>query len=566
MDQFLTNVLEYFRRIAIALEKIIAKETKVNVTYVGAVQPETPEEPIDPEVPTEENPPIQSDNGKVAIGLDGVSDWSISQPFINVLKTAREFEARSQTTWVTQSNSALKSGGHLDQFGNPIRIPSGSNRVGTVLLTELNSLDTTHNGRYRLTYTGEGNISLSGVQNIARGTGWIEFDFTANNTNLVLLDITSINASSPIKLVSCVLDRNREAYEAGEIFRPEWLELIKDFKLLRFMDWQVTNNSTKTSWNTATKAGNVTYTNSTPVEVMVELCNKLEVDGWFCLPHQATNDYITQFTSYVEANLKDGLTAYYEYSNEVWNWQFGQAQWANQEALKLWPGYVNQDGWMQFYGGRVAEMAQLIDTVYEGSTKPYKKVITTQTGYNGLEYPILNAPRWVGMQSGRQAPSTYVDELAVTGYFGHSLSYTEGTNRIQEWRRTLGEQGTFEKMSEALNSEIDGLVRSWSYLKPIADEAGLGMVMYEGGSHIVADNNALNQDPTLLPFLEKFHYSQAMGTLYTRAMTEFENAGGKFFNVFVEMGRIGRHGFWGARRHTLDDNPRWTAIKNFNDN
>ena len=61
MDQFLASVLEYFRRIAVALEKIADKETKIIIedgtvlTPEPPVEPETPvEEPEEPDTPVEE--------------------------------------------------------------------------------------------------------------------------------------------------------------------------------------------------------------------------------------------------------------------------------------------------------------------------------------------------------------------------------------------------------------------------------------------------------------------------------------------------------------------------------
>ncbi|WP_410218499.1 hypothetical protein [Paracoccus sp. (in: a-proteobacteria)] len=76
--------------------------------------------------------------------------------------------------------------------------------------------------------------------------------------------------------------------------------------------------------------------------------------------------------------------AHYEYSTEVWDFQFEQAQGANREAARLWPNHCKQNGWMQFYGGRSAERAMLLDSVYAGMTGRYKKVITTHTAWRGL--------------------------------------------------------------------------------------------------------------------------------------------------------------------------------------
>lgn len=514
-------------------------------------------------------PEQPASSGLLAVGLSGVTDYCASQPFINILKTARPWEARSSSVFTFLNPDQMISGGHVDSDRNPIRIPSGANRVGTLILTEINAEDTTMAGRYRLTWTGDGLVNVQAGQNTVYGDHWAEFNYTPNGTNLILIEVSSIDVANPIKFVSCINLRYTEIYEAGEIFRPEWIDLVKDFKLFRFMDWQKTNFSKLSAWNDRTRVTSFTWSRDVPVEVMVQLCNKLNVDAWFNFPHLATDDFIVNFATYVRDNLNDNLVARYEYSNEVWNWQFSQAQWARDQAAALWPNYLNQDGWMQFYGGKVAEMSMLLDTVYTGIQGRHIKVITTQTGYNGIENAILNAPRWVAMQAGRQAPKEYVDELAVTGYFGHSLSAENGTALVQDWRRNFGSEGTITRMRDKLISEINGLIASWSYLKPIADASNLDMVMYEGGTHIVPAysyiaSNQANYDATLFPFMRSFNYSDVMAELYIRAMTAFKVIGGKFFNIFVEVERASNSGFWGARRHTLDNNPRWNAIVDFN--
>lgn len=494
----------------------------------------------------------------VLVGLNGLADWSAAQPFINVLKCGRPWQGRSPTQYTSHSEAAMRSGGHLDADGNPIRIPPGADRVGTIILTEINAADTTLNGRYRLAWTGQGTLHLHGVSNIQRGNGFAEFDYRATGANLVAIELTAIDAANPLKLVACVRTDHIERYAAGEIFRPAWLDQVRGFPLFRFMDWQATNNSTQRVWADRMRASSYSYVPGAPVEVMVALCNLVGADPWFCYPHLATDDYITRFAQYVRANLRADLTAHYEFSNEVWNWQFEQAQWANRQGQALWPG--QGDAWVQYYAGRSTEMADLLDAVYAGTTGRHRKVLTTQTGWIGLEPGILNAPQWVAEQAGRKAPKDAHDCYAITGYFDTGKHGQEGSVEIQQWRQ-LGETAAFQRMADACDASITRLIETWRYHKRAADAAGLDLVMYEGGSHIVPDHGVLNQNPGLLEFIEKFHYSAHMGRLYSRAIAGFEAAGGEAFNVFVEMARSGIHGFWGGLRHAADSNPRWDAVK-----
>lgn len=180
------------------------------------------------------------------------------------------------------------------------------------------------------------------------------------------INLSDISASGPIKLTACVLTEHLARFAAIEIFRPAWLEKLRGMSVLRFMDWQGTNNSTQREWSDRPRPSSFTYSRGAPVEIMVALTNAVGADPWFCIPHLADDDYINRFASAVLAGLNANLTAQYEYSNEVWNFIFGQAKWAQQQAERLWPG--QGDGWMQFYGARASEMAALIDTVYAGTT------------------------------------------------------------------------------------------------------------------------------------------------------------------------------------------------------
>lgn len=506
-------------------------------------------------------PPVEPSAGILAVGLNGITDYGASQPFINVLKASREWEAKAANSSTSHTSAQMRSGGHVDSDGNPLRIPSGASHLSNYILTEINAADTTLSGRYRISWTGDGDISVHGGQNVASGAGHVEFDYTPTGTNLIGLDITRINVNNPLKLTSCINLKHAAAFEDGEIFRPEWLAIVEDFSLFRFMDWQGTNNSTLSNWSDRPTPSKSTWSEGVPVEVMVGLCNKLGVNGWFCYPHLATDDYITRFAQYVRTNLRADLTAHYEFSNEVWNWQFDQAQWANTQGQALWPG--QGDAWVQYYAGRSSEMSLLLDAVY-GSQSNYRKVLSTQTGYLGLEAAILNAPNWVAGAGGRQAPSTYHDMYAVTGYFDIGLYGQEGADQIQQWRQA-GSASAMQNMRNAMEESIVALTDQWVYHKGKADEAELKLVMYEGGSHIVPHGPSLDADRTLMPFLEDFHYSTHMGALYTQAMTAFRDVSdGAAFNIFVEVARSGPHGFWGGLRHTADSNPRWDAVTAFN--
>jgi hypothetical protein len=52
---------------------------------------------------------------------------------------------------------------------------------------------------------------------------------------------------------------------------------------------------------------------------MVILSNYLSANSWFCIPIEASDDYVRKFAGYLKNNLRADLKIYVELSNEVWN-------------------------------------------------------------------------------------------------------------------------------------------------------------------------------------------------------------------------------------------------------
>ena len=67
-------------------------------------------------------------------------------------------------------------------------------------------------------------------------------------------------------------------------------------------------------------------------EYVIQLANIMTKDVWINIPHKATDDYIRNLGALFKSQLKPDLTIYVEYSNEVWNGIFAQADWTLQQA------------------------------------------------------------------------------------------------------------------------------------------------------------------------------------------------------------------------------------------
>lgn len=195
-------------------------------------------------------------------------------------------------------------------------------------------------------------IEVTGrAENVRYGDGEVTFDYTPGPGS-VDIRIQRINTSDPPRNITVVKQDNLDRFAAGAVFNPDWTARIGQFSALRFMDWMETNNSTLTNWADRPLPGDATWSGGVPIEVMVDLANTLETDIWVNVPHLADDDFVRRFAELVKERLDPALKVYVEFSNEVWNWQFEQARWADVQARARWD---QQDKWMQYYGMRAVK-------------------------------------------------------------------------------------------------------------------------------------------------------------------------------------------------------------------
>jgi hypothetical protein len=542
--------------------------------------------------PTPDNLP-----SALSYGLDGISDWSPQQPFLNVFKTARAWIGHTDAQWGAVSFEEMQSQGLLDANGYLTDMPEGLRAVESFVLTEMDAEATYTAGRYRFTFEGEGTVNiLGGATNIVQDGNTIWFDYTPNGESLVTVQITDTDPNENgnyLRNFEMVHEDHITAYESGEIFNPLWLSVIDHTQAVRFMDWMLTNGSWVETWDDRPLETTFTYAQGAPVEVMVDLLNELQIDGWFNIPHNATDDFIRNFATYVRDNLDPGLKAYFEFSNEVWNFMFPQAVDSMNDSIERFEGEV-EGGWMQEYGIRAAEMAAIINDVF-GEDGANVNVIATHTGWPGLEERMLEAPDWMATNPGTDAPHTYFDAYAVTGYFGAALGYDKVDTVLQwivdsqaeaerdataanltgaDWDAYVEEHkfdaavdlAIAELRDGSITGNTDGsllqLFEHFAYHANVAEQYGMELVMYEGGTHVVGIGEHANNE-TLSEFFQHLNFTDGMGQLYDELLDGWTDAGGTLFNAFVDVARSSKWGSWGNMRHLLDENPRSQALEEF---
>lgn len=511
-------------------------------------------------------------NPSLAMNLAGVNDWTVEQPFLDVMKTARPWIGHLPGQWGGWGHDELAKGGYLDAEGWPKAMPPELSAIATVMLTDLPPDAGGIAGRYLLRYEGQGNLSVGGRGQVVQSIpGRVLFDFTPGE-GPVIVTIDRIDPADPIRRITVVREDRAGLLDAGQIFNPDFLTRMRGVKMLRFMDWMATNGSPLVSADQLPQAADYTWARvGVPMAAMVALANELQADAWFNVPHKADDGLARALAEAARDGLAPGRRAWVEYSNEVWNWGFEQAHWADEQGKTRW-GDADKAVWMQFYGHRAAEIADIWADAF-GAEAPDRlvRVITTQTGWKGLEEALLTSPPSVA--EGRPMPATRFDAYAVTGYFGGSLGSEAGAALVKGWLEQTGSgPGNYDgalklaarelrdgSLSGSEDGSLKGLRDLFAYQAQVASAYGLDLVMYEGGSHAAAAP-ALNDDVALNGFLSALNYSPEMGELYEELLADWARVSAAPFAAYNDIAAPSKWGGWGALRHLADENPRWQAL------
>jgi Ca2+-binding RTX toxin-like protein len=339
----------------------------------------------------------------MAIGLNGIAYWGTTFPFLDLMKQA-EHGRMNLLAGGSMHFEAIQAAGYVDDHGWPTMIPDIADSWRSFAV---NVNDTpVKAGRYHVRYQGEGELLvIPGFNNptVFQAPGYTIFEVTDENNLYIELIINSTdpnNTGNYIRNISIVHEDNLALYEAGQIFNPDYLKLLRDKRVLRFMDWSFTNNNGTREWEERAEPNDLSYNawdmiratdevwqaplarGGVPLEVMIELANQAGVDPWFNIPHLASDDYVRQFAVLIRDTLDPDLKAYIEYSNEVWNGMFVQSfdqefgmpalltERFGSESFGEVPEGEPEKRFTQwpdrpYYGYRSAEISHLIHQVFE---------------------------------------------------------------------------------------------------------------------------------------------------------------------------------------------------------
>ena len=538
-------------------------------------------------------PPLPDPKLPIAMNLAGITDYNPGFPFKNLMWGARPWLTKNADgTGAFNTDFAAKI--PLTPQGYPLElpfVPEGASQPQTVFTIIPN---TTEPGEYVLLYDGQGVIEA------AMGT-----TVTLSESGRLILTLKNLptdgayegiaikqsTKGNPVRNIRILRKEDEKADLKANPFREDFLKYSKQWHALRFMDWMSTNNSLDKEWadrkkpdfytmvgtggdatgrwGSAPSAFNRLFSGGVPLELMIQLANITKTSPWFNIPHRATPEYMTEFAKMVKAKLDPSLKVYFEYSNEVWNWQFHQATWMIQSKVAA-EGLEATTAWKD---GIVPTQFPLDDgTVAKdgGSGHPERMGVLNRRLFNQLEkiYTGKDRERMVrviGVQHGwpdtAKRTVNYVmkhggaDAVSPAGYFGPNTA-------IYERWAAAGANLTAEQVIADMNEAFDKDSTTWTRaIAEIANQHKLQYIVYEGGQHIQPKGQEVTP---YMPALKAAQTHPGMYDVYLRNLALHQEVGCDLFAAFSSISKQGgRYGSWGhseSYSQPLSEAPKLRAL------
>jgi hypothetical protein len=558
---------------------------------------------------------------RLGYNLDFPGDWTNLPPFIDNFKNARGFQGScSEADEHCQPTAHLD----LDEHGwvKSLRYrdePSRSYaRVEVIVSTSRERYDI---GKpFVVSWEGKGGVEVFGAEDARRDPlrSRIAFSLPSGMLALRLSAIDPEGTGDYLRNIRVFRAEHEDALRGGDVFNPDMLRYLSPFRSLRFMDWMESNAPGRCSGGS--KAGEACYAVSNesceaggscvmpgkwserptpdqamwqasaqflddarpergskvggyPLEIMLALANAANAAPHFNIPVDSDDEYVRQFAAVVKKALSPALPVSVEYGNEVWNWSFPQAQYAKARGAQLWPGVGT--AWVEYAALRTRNMCKLFHEAFTGDEQRLRCLISPQTGWRELAETALDCPAWIAQHPEDESCTKYVDAINITGYFAGCLP--RHPEVIRAWLGELGPERALDRAFQQLEhggqiegcddkavDNLDFAVDAYDFFMQLAARRGLGLEVYEGGTHFDYSGGRDGKPDDVEQFLVRMTRDPRMYELYTRNYRAFRSAGGSTFNVW---GWVAPADPWANVDSPLElDHPKYRAITDFSRN
>ena len=487
-------------------------------------------------------PSLQSNVKPIVFGMgvEGLTYWDKGRPFKDYMKTTDSGLLTFNATTCCEWNSEVANELAVDTEGYPTVVPAMTSKGWQRVRFMLSAGEHLPMGDYVFLYEGGGKFYFRGMFQMLPGATQGRVPIRVQGIDNLYVDIDSSYQGNHLKNFRLVPVAYENNYET-EPFTPEFLDKLCRFNPVRFMNWQLTNASTLVNWSDRPKPNDRSQTmrNGVSYEYIILLANTLNKDIWINVPHQASDDYILQMARLFRYGLKPNIKVYLEYSNEVWNWMFSQADWVVNHGNK-------NISYPRNYAERALNTFRIWHQEWAGQTNRVKRVLATQVGFPFVSEEML-----------AQAKGEF-DVFSPTFYFG----YSGGT--CLDNLRALGAAATPTDVINCTRTSMRAFFPNIHQTYRLAQLYGKPIAHYEGGQHMTSN-------PTIEPFQAALYQAQIdpqIKTLYQEMIDSLRRYGGTTHAVAYELTgpRESRYGSWGHIEDIFQDTsvtpaPKYQVLK-----
>lgn len=473
----------------------------------------------------------------IGTNLDEPSYWGPELPFVDAFKSASDWVSGSKDEWEDKRRLDLDSRGWVRKL-----LPG--QEAHAALFAGFNKFPGLLARRYIVIYEGTGILKYDERASLVeRGDHRDVIAIDDGAEGNATLSLTSTDPSDPLRNIHMTAEGS--SAKPGEIFNPVFLDRLKGYRVLRFMDWMLgaSHEMKQQRWRDRPTPQDARWsTNGVPVETMVALANRVHADAWFSMPHAVDDDYVRRFAQIVNKTLDPKLTVYVEYSNEVWNDIFPQSRYAREKGLALGLSKDPFEAQLRFQARRSREIFEIWEQAL--GKKRLVRVLSTQS----------SSPEQIDTLLAEGTTRAHVDALAIAPYFGYELA-----NDPQAVAKTL-KMSLDELLGEVENGALPRAKAEMQGAAAAARKHGLPLLAYEGGQHLV-DIGADAENPALNALFGAANRDPRMGKIYARYLQDWQDAGGGLFLHFLSCG--GRFGALEYLTQPRAEAPKFDAIHRF---
>lgn len=429
--------------------------------------------------------------GKLPIGINlrETNYYSPNVPFTDIMKTASKMitydVSGKDSSWDTGVLEQIPR----DENGWPLQLPVVINGTPHGIRILVNN---TVAGEHVLLHEGNGAYAWRNLDGVERnGHTYLPLNGQGGH---IYLQISRSEGDNHLRNLRLIPGDYADREDEMPLFRPLYLQGLRPFHCLRFMEWTKTNNSQQIHWQDRSRPEYYSQglDNGVSLEYAIELANTLNVDAWFCVPHMASDNYIRKMAQLIRDTLKRDLTCYIEYSNEIWNWQFEQAHWVvNNGLAPHWPtGFKEETRSVETYvenglagintkaedhpekdAFMMARTFRLFSEVFADQNERLIRVA-------GVQHAWIDNTRRI-LEYLFETDGTGCDAISPAGYVGF------GEKDHQKWLQMDPEEVTSEMIVQAARAHSEQYEWVWTEkTAAYAKKYNIDFLVYEGGQHM----------------------------------------------------------------------------------